>query len=610
MQIINNKTVKVFDETELKQVLENTNDYQYIYFGNSITLTSGININENKEKIIIDGNTYTLTGVNSTEQTDTFIAHKNNKEIEMKNMTINYTNTSSVIYIPEDKSYNIVTTYNKINFTGTKLSFNPYGSTKIIDSNITITTNNNIAGQEVCTTTRLIIGGNTTITNETTNYSLFNFKNNASPSVIFLCKSNIILTIEKKDFMTGTNKLNFTILHDTVVELITGNGFSNNPVYGTNNVLIEERATFNFIEKNHHRVPMWSVFGSITMKEDSSLEIINTYEQTPDDNYNIFFKGSNQNITLENPNKVVMYSKNANVIHTTNNVTFNIKAKRINMWPSSTTFTNAGDINNIPDFSWYKENDLFELNGTTITSNNLTEEEILNLPDLSNFNLKANKQFSIGNINSNIHQINSTKNTISGHTVGNADILIKYNSTNEIITAQSDGLFEYQLQTPINDNTEVQITINIPNSFIYETRKIITPYNGELSILNKIPIIEFELTPISNNQIILPKKEEFKIEVIDSRETKTNWKLYAHITQHLTSQNGFILENALIFKKTNNEIIVLDDNPSLIYQEENNQATKKVVTWSKEKGPLIDITNNGLEINEEYFSYIYIKLEE
>ncbi len=66
--------------------------------------------------------------------------------------------------------------------------------------------------------------------------------------------------------MSGTNKLNFTILLDTNVHLTTGNVFSSKTIHGANNVLIDDRASFIFIEKSHQRIPMWAIFGSLTMK--------------------------------------------------------------------------------------------------------------------------------------------------------------------------------------------------------------------------------------------------------------------------------------------------------------------------------------------------------
>lgn len=37
---------------------------------------------------------------------------------------------------------------------------------------------------------------------------------------------------------------------------------------------------------------MWGIFGTLTGKEDSELQLINLYNNTPSDNYNIHFKGT------------------------------------------------------------------------------------------------------------------------------------------------------------------------------------------------------------------------------------------------------------------------------------------------------------------------------
>lgn len=55
MTIINDNTVVVFSFEELKNILEGTNTYNYIYFGSNISLTSGIKIASTKASITIDG---------------------------------------------------------------------------------------------------------------------------------------------------------------------------------------------------------------------------------------------------------------------------------------------------------------------------------------------------------------------------------------------------------------------------------------------------------------------------------------------------------------------------------------------------------------------------
>lgn len=623
MKIINNKIVQVYTSEELSSVLESENEYEYIYLGNDITLEKGITINNNKEKVTIDG-TYTnikfkFTGMNSNASTDTIIASPNIKEIKIKNMDIEYTNNYGVVYAPAESLYkDVAVTYENINFLGTQLSFNPFGTTQIIDSIINIEDTNSITAGEVCESSRVIIGGNTTISSKATTCPLFIFRNDPpNISMIFLCKSNINIYTDTKELMNGTNKLNFTILHDTEVNIITGNGFSVYSTTGANNVLIDERASLKIIEKSHQRVPMLNIFGTLTMKEGSTLQLINSYKDTPIDNYNIYFKGNNPQINLDNPKEILIYTKNANVIYTNNPITYKIKCCRINFWIDSQELTSAGGISNLPDYYWYKNDDLLELTGTitqtetSITTHNLTEEELANLPSLDNFKFQSKKQFSIGAIKTNIHPLNNTQDTISGHTSSFADVLIKYNGNTEIVTAEEDGFFKYDLTTSIPDNTEIEFISNISNSFLYETRKITTPFNGELSLMDTDNSLSFSLIPINNSKIF-PRTKKIVISVVDSRLNSSNWRLFAYIDTPLTSLSGYLLEDALIFKKLTNENIILNETPQLVFQgvDTGGNPNKIDLTFSEEKGPLLDLTNNALVANEEYFANIHFKVEE
>lgn len=623
MKIINNKIVQVYTSEELSSVLESENEYEYIYLGNDITLEKGITINNNKEKVTIDG-TYTnikfkLTGMNSNASTDTIIASPNNKEIKIKNMDIEYTNNYGAVYAPAESLYkDVAVTYENINFLGTQLSFNPFGTTQIIGSIINIEDTNSITAGEVCESSRVIIGGNTTISSKATTCPLFIFRNDPpNISMIFLCKSNINIYTDTKELMNGTNKLNFTILHDTEVNIITGNGFSVYSTTGANNVLIDERASLKIIEKSHQRVPMWNIFGTLTMKEGSTLQLINSYKDTPIDNYNIYFKGNNPQINLDNPKEILIYTKNANVIYTNNPITYKIKCCRINFWNDSQELTSAGGISNLPDYYWYKNDALLELTGTitqtetSITTHNLTEEELANLPSLDNFKFQSKKQFSIGAIKTNIHPLNNTQDTISGHTSSFADVLIKYNGNTEIVTAEEDGFFKYDLTTSIPDNTEIEFISNIPNSFLYETRKITTPFNGELSLMDTDNALSFSLIPINNSKIF-PRTKKIVISVVDSRLNSSNWRLFAYIDTPLTSLSGYLLEDALIFKKLTNENIILNETPQLVFQgvDTGGNPNKIDLTFSEEKGPLLDLTNNALVANEEYFANIIWTIKE
>ena len=187
MNKINNKTVTVATSTELKEVLEENNTYEYIYLENDIILESGITINRNKTKVVIDGTyqniTHTLTGMNSTKNTDTIIINTSPKEIQIKNINIVSTNTYGILYTKlEVSNRETINIFDNITFKGTKLALNSYGTVKITNSNITIEETNSVDPQEVCEASYIIIGGKTNITSSSIYYSLFTFKeDNISP---------------------------------------------------------------------------------------------------------------------------------------------------------------------------------------------------------------------------------------------------------------------------------------------------------------------------------------------------------------------------------------------------------------------------------------------
>lgn len=119
MNKINNNTVTVSTSDELKEALEQNNGYEYIYLENDITLNSGITINSKKSKVTINGtyqNTmHTLTGMNSSEATDTIISTALTKEVQIKNIKILNPNIYGIICVPVDDSYDeIVTSYDNV----------------------------------------------------------------------------------------------------------------------------------------------------------------------------------------------------------------------------------------------------------------------------------------------------------------------------------------------------------------------------------------------------------------------------------------------------------------------------------------------------------------
>ena len=612
MLILNDYEVVVTSSSELKIVLEG-NNYKYIYLGNDIEVNEDINISNDRLNFILDG-TYNNSRYTLTMNSNNIMA-TNNKKIMIKNMNIINANVNGVIY---STSSNVVVEYNNITFKGVEVSYLPYGTTRIIDSNIIIEATNGVASQEICESNNVEIGGNTTINSSTTNAPLFTYLNTSSPSFKFLPNSKVTIATDTMAFMNGTNRLNFKVMHDAEVNLITGNGFSAYTTHGAKDILIDERATFNFIEKSHQRIPMWVVFGDFKVNEGANLLVINTYSSTPSDNYNIHFKGSNQKLILNNPNSVVLYSKNANVLYTNNDLIFAFNINRINMWNTSKDISSAGSIDDLPNYSWYKDKDLMYISGTfnkdstSINVHNLTSEELDKVSSIDNFDLNNKKSLSIGLSYINVDPITTDSDSIKGYTLSNSDVLIEYDNINTIVNSDDTGLFEYQLTDKLSSLGNIKITSNMGTSFIYTTRNIEVPFLGELTLAKVNNNIIFDMVPMSYNPVVLSRKDEMALTIIDSRVNTSNWKLYVCLSGIMVSDNGFILHDALIFKKTDNEEIKLTTSPSLIFTGEVNNGTTLVtnVTWSKEKGLLLNLDNNPLEINEEYNTKLIWSIEE
>ena len=617
IQIIDNNTVVVTNNDELKQVLSEDNSYEYIYLGSDITATSGFTINSNKSKVIIDGtynNTkYTYTNNLNLEETVIKVS-TTNKRIILKNMNIVSSHGYGVIYVPSHPNYsNVVVEYNNINFSGIELSQNYYGTTKIVDSVLEVKDTNNVPAQRACNSNRIIIGGNTTITSSSSTNTVFFFNDVIPSSVKIMPNSRVSITTDK-EFMNGTNRLDLIVGHGAEFLLTTGNGFAITTTHGARNVLIEEMANFTFIEKSHQRVPMWNIFGDFKVLEGASVSVINTYMTTPSDNYNIYFKGTNQKFILDNPKYINIYTKNANVVYTNNPVDFMFTFSRINMWIYALDYTSACTLDDIPAFYWYKENTPAKITGvlnkdsTTVTSHNFTDDELSLISDINSFSFQDKKILTIGMLKINVHPITDSTDAISGHTIPYANVKIEYD--NKILTAVSDenGLFEANIDSVIPDNTRVKITSCLNSCFT--ERKVITPFMGELTLLKATKNIPFSMIPSSTNPIILPKNNETVVTVVDSRVNSTNWKLYLNYTNPMIEESGKVLINSLFFKKFNNEEILLKTSKKLVYESNDNGGMVSVsnVTFSVDKGLFLKPSKDLLE-DEDYSTLIIWSVE-
>lgn len=621
MTIINENTVVVTSSSELKEALEKDNAYTYIYFGNNITLESGITISKNKNNIVIDGTynniTYEFTDQKKLGTGDTInISSPTITNVTVKNLKITGYNYYGVIYVPDASGYkNTTVEYNNITYQGPQISFNPYGLTRFINANITIE-DSYATGNEVAECNQIEIGGNTTITHKSTSNSTFWFRN-ANPSFTILKDANVKIVSEKRELFYGVTNLKFTISKNASLYLTTYNGLA----YGTNGTettVIDENALFSITKTNYSgSYATWYSYGTITLNTNSSLLITNDYPNITDNNYNISFQGANTGLYLNNPNKVILYNSKANIFNTSTTIPFSFSYSRINMFDKVVPY--SGDISkdNLPTYSWYKNNSLSTISGTfnstktTISTNNYTEEELKILPDLTNFNFPNKKILSIGTVPLRLNSITDKDTNMSGITDSNASILIEYNDVSTIVKANEEGIFSYDYQETLDVGTVISFIVKNYDTVLYYNKTVEIVYSGELTLDTATKYFEFKLSPISDNPLLYPRLNDLIITVTDSRVDSSSWKLYATINHDLESDDEIILKDSLVYVNNLGEISILSSTPTLVYTGESNGGSIKVtnISWNENEGILFQL-KDYLENKKEYKAEITWILEE
>lgn len=599
MEIISESTVIVYSSSELKDVLESNNAYNYIYFGSDINLTSGIKIN--KKNITIDGTyngiMHTLTDQKKLGSTDGIYVSNITKNVTIKNMNITGYNYYGVIYVPENSNYSDTTIeYNGVNYDGCQCSYNPIGLTKFIDCYINIH-DSYASGNEVAECNRVELGGFTIINHESTSNSSFWFRN-SNPSLTILSDSNVHFTSENRELFYGVNNLKLVIEENALFSVVSKSGMGYS-TYGTGEVLIDKNASLSISQTTRNgNNATWYSYGIITLNENSSLDIINEFSGVSS-NYNIYFRGNNSGLILNNPSRFVLYNSNGNVINSQNNSTFNFTYDRINLFDKVIDRSNDISLNTLPTYYWQEENNIsgiFNSNSVTILNNNSTNT-------YDNFNFVNKQIFSVGTFSFHVNAITDKDTTMSGITLPYASVLIQYNDVTTIIKADEEGLFHLEYNIPLDIGTKIKFNVKKYEDLLYYTKEVEVVYSGELVLDDATKYITFEPIYIDEQLKLCPRINELEIKIIDSRVNSTNWKLYASINHDLISESGKILKSSLVF--VSDSITVLSNDKTLVYTGQNNEGNILItyVSWADNEGILLQL-NDYLEINTKYCAEI------
>ncbi|MCL2332562.1 MAG: InlB B-repeat-containing protein [Actinomycetia bacterium] len=181
-----------------------------------VTIAAGAQINTSMaDGLVIDGrdpNTgliHTITERNVATMDGNLYINTNGT---LKNITIRNLIINAKDYYGFPCVYNSVLgvniTYNNVTYTGPQITYNFYGTAEYNDCSITIVQNGaTIVAQECAEVARVILGGTTTITSDSTGYTVFwlqgNYNNSATTPGFVQIKPNANIRITSKDTSRG-----------------------------------------------------------------------------------------------------------------------------------------------------------------------------------------------------------------------------------------------------------------------------------------------------------------------------------------------------------------------------------------------------------------------
>ena len=629
MIIIDETTVAAETEADLRDALSGTDNYTTIYLANDMTLGQGVTIPSSKSNIVIDG-TYPLDGtgtvqtytdMNSSSNGDTInVQSSGSLVLTLQNMNILGRNYYGIVFVNDGVS-GITLNYINVTYTGPQLIYNAEGYNSIIDSTITSAMLGVSPAQEIGEVCNITIGGNTTINHQSIESSnaMFWFRSGTDPIFVINENSNVVFNTASYGFYTDLHP-DITIGAGASVSFYTILGMFDSSGHYANSLTVEDNASLTIEPAAGATLsysPPMDLAGNLTVGNGANVFIQSTLSS-----YSPLYFESSAVISITNPQSFVLYGNEAPAIATNGHtITFNMSAEQINLWVNASS-TNPGDINDTPDFKWYRYNDPVSTSyaplsisgsGTSsswpVNSNNFTEDELTSLPGLGNFLPGTDQVLSLGNLLT-VNPITNDQSPISGTTMANADILIEYvldeTPYTDTGSADSSGYFSIVPSAIITVDTAVTVTAHTP--FLTGTITKNAVDAGALTLTVPSDDLPFVMNPLSVPSMLVYGRDPIwqQLVVSDTRVNLTPWQISASIDTDMTSivDSGHTLPGALIYVDESDQIYALGSTPMIVFTSDGTSDGDTVVTWDDSRGILLQGDDVTFFANEEYTARI------
>lgn len=621
---INDSTVAVENEADLREAVSSNNGIDYVYLAVDINLTSGITIyaGSGKPSLTIDGLyrevMHRFTDMNSDFPTSTIgIGSASNMNLTFQNMIITGRNFYGIPYVYGlAATQNLSITYNNVTYTGPQLVYNWNGLTRFINCDITIQQNGVSEAQEVGEVNRVVFDGTIRIAHNSTNTdrAVFYFHGNASTAAFtVLPGADVMITTKNSYFMYNTGIFDvpipvpYTIGSGASFTLNANKGISYKSNHQLASLLVDENASFRCVQtSNNATTATLYINGALTVNKGASF-----YMQAYDNTAQLIWFTNNAacRIAVNNPKSFVVYSRNAAAFNFAASTSFSLSGGQLNYWPAAKMpMEEAGKFTDVPQHKWFKKDYaiLLELGGTaaqtttSVASNNITQAD-QPLPALGDLHLHDARVLSIGNLPLSVNPVVDDQTPITGTTAPYADVLVEYTidgvSRSRTATADLDGRFSVLTQESIPYTTSVKISVNLP--FLIRELSTDSQKAGELFIDDAPTLIRFITPPISLSPLLLRRNTPvIPVKVIDTRVYSTQWNLAASIDGPMHAQSGHTLPNAVVYVD-DSTMQPLDSVVLTRVFVGGPDVPVTNVTWNEDKGILLHVTA-PLHNKEEY----------
>lgn len=604
---------------ELKAALQNSIT-THIILTSDIPMTGGIQINENKTSLVIDGRDssgtiHTLTEYYSAAIEHTIYLDKTGslKSITLCNINIKGKNHYGTVAV-YDHITDVELIYDHIDYKGPQLTFNRNGKAVYRDSTISLGRYEGAADpQEVGEVSSVVFEGKVLIDQvQGQANEIFWVELRAGTIEVMPDAEVEVKAVNESGFLHNTKKVTMSVHERGSFSFTGGRRFWEAlPLYSLD---IKAGAKFEVVISGVLPNSLLRLDGDLTVEQGAEIYLINTAASA----YPALAMYGGKAV-FRNPKNAIFYSHAIRPVFYGVTATLDITAQQLNYWRNS----GLGDFSHLPMYHWRKaDGTAFTISGTVeagvlgelfnvVTNYNLAEDHsAAELPDRSTLNLNTMRILAFGHLDIQAHSemLTETSARVRGKTepmgavrISDVESLHHGIQIGDVIIAGQDGNFEGNVNYIASQMSELWATAN--KNYLYTTVKLQDIY--ELLTLEGEDI-QFKTSKITLDTQVIPR-EQYAVTVTDRRGPGSRWKLMARQSGAFRSADEpeSVIQGDLIFVDAA-ETEYLMAETDVVVSEGVSMPGEEItsVTWNEAQGILLKVPFGDIRAGSQYSAEI------